>query len=318
MKNKKLLICLTPLQMLIAEKIIESNKNDIFDLVVLALKDTDKYKKYYSRLSVKCERSIYCKIKPGFWGFIYFYNFLKKNKFINNYRGLYLASIDSRYVQYFVSKNHKANVYTFDDGTANIVKSSIYYKPENISSFKKTILKFIGISDFKDDIIKKSLLHYTIYDNVSNIINNTKYIPLVSDYISKEGGVIKNIKIYLGQPLLEINSNFDFEYLVKEIEKIKFDFYFPHPREDFDDDLNFNVIKTDLIFEDFIIKYLEDNPNVFVEIYSFTSSALINVKSLKRVKCFYIYNEDFMKYFKDFYFASEKIFNIELINLESI
>ena len=48
--GKSLIVCLTPLQMLIAEKIISLNPDKQFDLLVIALSDNEKYKHYYQKV----------------------------------------------------------------------------------------------------------------------------------------------------------------------------------------------------------------------------------------------------------------------------
>ena len=51
-ESRNLIMCTTPLQMLIAEKIIKLNKDEKFDLLVLALNNNDVY--YYNKLKEKC------------------------------------------------------------------------------------------------------------------------------------------------------------------------------------------------------------------------------------------------------------------------
>lgn len=58
------------------------------------------------------------------------------------YSEVYLSSIDNKYVQLIVSKLNYARLYTFDDGTANIIKSSAYYQEEK-KTLKTNILRWI-------------------------------------------------------------------------------------------------------------------------------------------------------------------------------
>ncbi|WP_075167654.1 glycosyltransferase family 52 [Acinetobacter indicus] len=316
-QQKSLIMCVTPLQMLIAEKIIHKFKDQKFDVIVVALADNEKYRYYYKKLEKISCNSFYYVPKDGFLGFLEYINVLKKNGFAGKYTNCFLASINSRHLQYIISKNKNTNIYTFDDGTANIIQNSIYYTNEKISSWKKLIWQCIGIKYYMNDIKKLSKKHYTLYEGVSNIIENTEFLNL---FESLESGCepIKKINIYLGQPLIEISDKFTEQYILKALDNLQIDYYFPHPREKLIPKGNFEIITTPLIFEDYIINFLKDNPNVRVEVYSFISSALLNVSSLLKVQCIYLYNDDFMMRYKDFYFFSKSKFNIKLKNVESI
>ena len=177
-QQKSLIMCVTPLQMLIAEKIIHKFKDQKFDVIVIALADNEKYRYYYKKLEKISCNSFYYVPKDGFLGFLEYINVLKKNGFVGKYTNCFLASIDSRHFQYIISKNKNTNIYTFDDGTANIIKNSLYYINEKIPSWKKMIWNFIGIDSYMEDIKKSSKKHYTLYENVSNIIENTEYLKL--------------------------------------------------------------------------------------------------------------------------------------------
>lgn len=318
---RSLIMCATPLQMLIAEKIIHLSGNEHFDLVVLALNDNQKYRYYYNRLKEICDNSFYYIPRAGLTGFLYFLKHLKKSNINKNYNNLYLASIDARHFQYIISKNNLANVFTFDDGTANIIPSSIYYSNSTEpSKLKKIIWRSLGVKYYIEDIKVKSKKHYTIYRDAPNIINKLKFIALLPQLELNEKKISndKTVKFYLGQPLSDIEEKFDHNFVEEKLKRIGIDYYFPHPREIEYPKGNFETVDSILIFEDFIITYLVENPEVKIEVYSFISSALLNVSSLLKVQCIYLYNDDFMMRYKDFYFFSKSKFNIKLKNVESI
>lgn len=321
MKNlhRSLIICLTPLQMLIAEKIISLNPDKQFDLLVIALSDNEKYKHYYQKLSKFCENSLYYKAPSGFIGFLGFIKKLKLNKLNIKYRNIYLASIDSRHIQYIISKSSKANIYTFDDGTANIMQNSIYYQNSKptIPIWKRAIWRALGIKYYMEDIKTLSSTHYTIYKGLPNIISNTKYISLYQSPETTSNVQIKNtLRVYLGQPLNDISSIFDNYFLNDTLKNLNLDFYFPHPRErniPLADD--FIVINTEHVFEDYIITLLETNPSTNIEVFSFTSSALLNIAGLDRVYPKYIYNTFLYSKYESFYNLVDNFFNIPVINI---
>ena len=314
-QQKSLIMCVTPLQMLIAEKIIHKFKDQKFDVIIVALADNEKYKYYYKKLEKLSCNSFYYVPKDGFLGFLEYINVLKKNGFLEKYTNCFLASIDSRHFQYIISKNKNTNIYTFDDGTANIIKNSIYYTNEKIPSWKKMIWNFIGIDSYMEDIKKSSKKHYSLYENVSNIIENTEHLKLFESSKYKSEST-KKINIYLGQPLMEISDKFTEQYILKTLDNLQIDYYFPHPREKIIPKGKFEIILTPLIFEDYIIEYLAKNKTVDINLYSYISSALLNVKGLDRVNVKYIYDDCLIEKYSGFYGFVENKFDISIVKVD--
>ncbi|QGM28722.1 glycosyltransferase family 52 [Acinetobacter towneri] len=314
-QQKSLIMCVTPLQMLIAEKIIHKFKDQKFDVMVVALVDNEKYRYYYKKLEKISCNSFYYVPKDGFLGFLEYINVLKENGFAKKYTNCFLASIDSRHFQYIISKNKNTNIYTFDDGTANIIKNSLYYINEKIPSWKKMIWNFIGIDFYMEDIKKSSKKHYSLYEKVSNIVENTEYLKLFESSKYKSEST-KKINIYLGQPLIEISDKFTEQYILKALDNLQIDYYFPHPREKLIPKGNFEIISTPLIFEDYLIEYLAENQTVEINLYSYISSALLNVKGLDRVNVNYIFDNYLIDKYSVFYGFVENEFDISIVKVD--
>lgn len=315
-KGDSLIICLTPLQMLIAERIISLSPNQEFDLLVIAPSGNKKYRYYYQRLSKISKKSLYYETSPGFLDFLKFIKELKLNKLHIKYQNIYLANITSRHIQYIVSKSKKSNIYTFDDGTVNIIQNSLYYSNSKPSKLKRIIWRIIGVRYYMKDIKRKSLIHYTIYDNIPNIINDTRLINLF-DKKPELTCTSKAVKIFLGQPLVEISNHYSSEFIRNVVESYHIEYYFPHPREKELPKGNYEVIDSDLVFEDYIVKFLKENPNIEAHVYSFTSSCLLNISQIERVKPNFIYDDYLELNFSHFYsFAQEKL-NIRTIKIEN-
>lgn len=314
---RNLIICCTPLQMIIAEKIIELNPNKKFDLLVTVPNDNDKFRYYYTKLEKKCFDCLYYIDKVGIKSFFKFVIAVRKNNLNKNYRAIYLASIDYRYFQYIISRNIHSNIFTFDDGTANIITSSRYHLNEKPRIFKRIFWKAVGINIYMEDIKKMSLLHYTIYKNIPNIIDNIQFLNIYEEDKAHNVETTKIVKIYLGIPLQAAFSKFDNNYIAKVVESLSIDYYYPHPREKDVPVGRFKVISSSLIFEDYIIDYLQKNPEVEFEVYSFTSGAMLNISNLSRVYLKYIYNSYLYDNYKDFYNFVEKNFGIECLSLDA-
>lgn len=314
-KPRSLIMCVTPLQMIIAEKIIQLNPKEDFDLLVIALSDNDKYRYYYSRLKNICVSSLYYATEKGLKGFINYIRKLNEIKLNKGYENLYLASIDFRHFQYILSRNKKAHIYTFDDGTANVIPNSLYYLNSKPKLLKRIIWRGLGIKHYMEDIKKLSLNHYTIYKGVPNIIEKTQLIKLYKDDELTYSVANKIVSIYLGQPLEEISTIFTTDYIAQAISKIKIDFYYPHPREKSIPEGNYRVIMSPLVFEDYIINFLKDNPKVQIHVYSFISSAILNIANLERIEVNYLYDKVLYNNYKEFYDFVDAKFNIKYIKL---
>ena len=313
-QRRNLIMCVTPLQLLIAEKIIQSKPDELFDLVLIALQDNEKYRYYFQRVGKICQKKLFIpRGRREITSLFSLINGMQQKKIKTSYTGIYLASIDSRLLQYIISKNINADIFTFDDGVANIIPKGHYYSDGMQGSIKKLIWKILGVRYTSQEIRNQSKLHFTIYKDVPNIVKNTKYISLINNVSCPDHDTMtnNNLIIFLGQPLFEIDPIFTNEYVLKIIKEIKIDFYFPHPREVDIVKGNFEIIKTNYIFEDYISKFLDDNPNIHLTVISFISSALINVSSLSRVNVKYIYDENLFKIHSDFFKMASIDFGIE-------
>lgn len=316
--SRSLIMCVTPLQMLIAEKIIELNKGKDFDLLVIVLNDNDKYKYYYQRLKEKCINALYLITKPGLRGFFNDIKQINTSNLSISYQELYLASIDIRVLQYIVSKNSFAHIYTFDDGTANIIPSSLYYLNSKPKFFKRAVWRVLGVKYYVEDLKNISLSHYTIYKDVPNIIGNKIYLPIFPKIDNNnDNDKKKQIKrFYLGQPLTDISKIFDISYIEKNISKLKIDYYYPHPREKLYPKGDFELIESPLIFEDYITQFLAENPDINIEVFSFISTALLNIMSLNRVYVSYIHDAQLFNLHQRFYDFAHNSFGIKHLNLD--
>lgn len=320
---RNLIICTTPLQILIGQKITKLKVNEKFDVIVIAQNDNKKYQYYFNLIKQDCESSIYYPLTKRYSGLI---NFSKKLNSLNldtDYKAVYLASIDFVYCHYILSRMNQPEIFTFDDGTANISKSSIYYSKSNSNIIKRfvknTVYKILNINYCLQTIKDKSLLHYTIYENVPNIIDKTYFLQLNDNQIELnnrkrcEAKLSKAI-IFLGQPFKEGLTSYNRKELIDLLEtKLKIDFYFPHPRETNPPEGNFKIVNSDLILEDYIKIFLHNHYDTELHIYSFISSASLNLINYERVKAYYVYDPLLYKDNKDFYLMAKKYFNIGFI-----
>lgn len=274
-KNKNLLICLTPLQMMIASKIIDENPA-IYDILCVSYNDNEKYNYYFSKISVKCKKNYRFLIKSEnklgrLYDLICMKYFVKKN-IRNEYNGVFVASIDNPFIHVILSFISKKELYTFDDGTANINKDSIYYNPVVKPFIQNIFIKFIGCIYSLDRIKMESQFHYTLYNGFENVIKNTKILNLLKINDNVVG--VNKISIFLGQPLADIKY-VSTEQVISFMENYKIKKYFPHPRET-EKFENLDYIDSKLIFEEYVQKLILSG--YVVDVYTLLSTAVLNVE----------------------------------------
>jgi beta-galactosamide-alpha-2,3-sialyltransferase len=241
-----------------------------------------------------------------------FIKFVKKFDLIK-YDYMYFSSFHDVYCKYIYSKNSEASIYTFDDGFGNLNKEGVLYKDSNMSYRKKVMYRLFGIKKNISDFRKNSLKHYTIYNNKSNIIENTTHIKIFKDTgdfnINKDEVVV----FFVGQPLNVLDKKYDSDKVNKIIGSLNIDYYFAHPFENYEIQ-DIETIQTDLIFEDFILHYMLQNPNYNVCVMGFFSTALLNLCSVKDLDVQYIINKELEEDFSNAYNLI-KTFDIKFINV---
>ncbi|MCJ8343567.1 MAG: glycosyltransferase family 52 protein [Cetobacterium sp.] len=285
-----LILCATPLQVLIAERIIEKHPGESFSLIMITYDKNEKYLYYFNRLKKKCKTAKLLNIN-GKWLTLFYVIYFRLSMLDKKAKRVFLSNIDNIIFQTILSMLDKTEVYTFDDGMANIDKTSFLYRPEIRSKIKKYLKINIDI----DKIKKRSIKHYTIYNiqYTNNIIPDVKQINLFSTvHMDNKRNDEKstNITIVLGQPIFEFikDSNENKNKLNMDITKKLINYsqatlYFPHPRKKYHIQ-NIDYIETNLIFEDFIYKEVKNNPHITYDIYTFFSSAGLNIITLPNVR----------------------------------
>ncbi|AGQ08653.1 TPA: polysaccharide biosynthesis protein [Acinetobacter baumannii] len=288
-KKTSLVICFTPLQMLIAEKIVAQQPS--VDLIVVALNNNEKYIYYYNNFhhpNITKQYYLFDNNKSKFFKFINIVKFNKNFKLEKFYENIYVSSIDNKYTHKILSTVNFKNLYTYDDGAANVVKNSIYFKQTFMSKLKDILFKLMGVEFNLNKIKKISRKHYTIYKGIQNIVEQTEYISIIEKKEDNRNiSVDQEIKIFLGQPLKDIDKNFDVLALKKLLVMEGINYHFRHPRET--DEAFFEEIKTSYIFEDFFAKELSKYRKVII--YTLSSTAALNIISLDNVEVRLINND---------------------------
>ncbi|MDP8171180.1 glycosyltransferase family 52 [Pasteurella skyensis] len=312
-----LIICQTPLQVLIAEKIIEKYPKEIFYGLLLDGIKNDKYQYYYQRLKRRCTKCDYiCTKKPYIkWEFykLVFKRIANLHKFTNIDK-IFLANTDTELVHLYIGDIYKTNIITFDDGLANINFKDTPFLKDRLRSRTKLLRNFIDIPTTKD-ILAHQIKHYSLY-NLPNIMGKYEKLNLFDEIRVSECEKTEDIHILLGQPIFESLQNAEksnVEIIQKVLSRYHIDFYYPHPRETYKI-REILYINTPLIFEDWLIQQVQQHPNKKYVIYTFFSSVVLNLGNLPNLEIIALKPQDCPKRFLFLYNFFEK-YNISIRNI---
>jgi len=284
-----LVVCFTPLQVLIARQVIEKESIDYdkIHFVYFSPVMDRKHQKYYSLIASKAKESTHVKD-------VYSFKLLcklKKHFGFSRFDNILLASIDDSITHYLLSYVQFNKLITFDDGLGNILKTGSYFIQHHRKTIKKkffSIIHFLlGRKYYLDDVKNRVDIHYTIYKKFENCIQNPIPISLF-DFESIPLNPHKSIDVFLGTIYKEIVTH-DNEKLLKD-EVIKFiesfpskSIYIPHPRA-VDEEFKKYEFESEDIAEDIVLRLL--NEGFSVNLYGFASSCQFNLSDVKNVNIF--------------------------------
>lgn len=293
--KRNLIICTTPLQVVIAEHIIDLHPDEEFWPMVYSPNDklTDKYEYYAQRLEAKCKRPvrvIYPKYGKGVlraWGRIMLdiLQGCRLPKFDTVIKADYLAE-DAVYV---MIKQQTAELKSFDDGLMNVAPLT-YEKQKHIEKGRlyKIVTKISGISTEEQQFRARLTEHFTIY-KLKNVIEAPKmtYIDLFPankienlEHLEREPKEV--VSIFLGQPIYEYEYGREcrsVDVTQHLIDQYQIKYYYPHPRERYQIE-GVEYINSSFIIEDYLLQELTRDKNKAYKIYTYCSSALINLQGL--------------------------------------
>lgn len=290
---------MTPFQMFLVDKLLKEEKG-IYTLIFIEHVGNAKNDYYYNILSKKMSKSFRYTVDKSnpFVKFIYFFLFvLKLRKHLSNVDSVFLSTINDKHIFTLLKLIGFKDIISFDDGLGNIfVDGDFFENNKRLEYIKGKISK-----------------HYTIYKGLPNIVDCKKIVSLNLNQNIANGVVEREISIFLGQPYKEfLLHEMSDDKLKKILSKFKNSYYFPHPRENTIYD-SIEYISTELIFEDYIYNLLVSDSHVKINVYTFFSSAALNVISCDRVKVFSLSDERLRNKYKKLYdiFAEKGVVNLE-------
>lgn len=266
-----LIICCTPLQVLIAEKIIDMNPEKQFFGVMLHTVENKKFDYYKQRLQAKTDGFFSMVQHNDRWNLLKEIVQLKARFSGKQFDTVYFANFPELHIQFLLSAIEFKQLNTFDDGTVNIVKHSHFLNDDPDTLVRKFINKVLGNKYSTATLRSLSIQHYTIYPDFPNIMPNTVAVNLMDNSIAVSESS-ESVNILLGQPVYNDNSQ-NIELAKKAIKQFNIHYYLPHPREKYQVE-QVKYIDTPLILEDYIAQEFSDRKCC---VYTYCSSAILNI-----------------------------------------
>jgi beta-galactosamide-alpha-2,3-sialyltransferase len=280
-KTESLFYCRTPLQSLIIEKILSKSLDNI-TIVYQPTSVSGKHKYYFDKLSTNNKYFVpwngnnfsYTLKSILLWYKIPFK--IRKKKYDN----LYISSIGDFSFSLFAANNESAILYTFDDGTFNLCKTTFFKWINNEKPIPR-YLKYIFGGSQNQTIHKRIFKHFTIYQ-AKHVVCVECEIQEISLFNNKHAFYnnknTNNVTIMLGSWFSDKNHQILHDNVINSK---KIDVFIPHPA-----DISSFMIKEwvttycdkdykNMIAEDFVLMMIKNGLTPVV--YGFDSSALINL-----------------------------------------
>lgn len=283
--SKNLFICCTPFQGMLAERIIleKGLPRENCVLFFYSSFDNEKYRYAYEQLRARCLHALFYVWKADFPRYI-----LDAKRYFrtHDWDAVYAASIDSVFVQMALSSKRRKQLFTFDDGAANIVRSGHYHREVGHTMLRKLAFWLLGNRYNSSRVKREAQLHYTVYRGVPNIVPRVQYVSLFDseeEHAPKRGQctvVIGTVLREIAAPdkRVAISRN-----VVRHINDIQGDvFYLLHPRDMDAQTGKAQIIQTKELAEAVIARLMQSYESL--NLLGFGSSVQLNVAASARIR----------------------------------
>lgn len=286
-----LFLCSTPLQLKIALRIIETEGLSHVVLVFTGIMPNKRSEYYLKKAKTLVDRIYYydknTHLKKSHSRYLHnkAENFIR-DFFLKDVNSIYIANLNDRFYHHLLSILPYQRLYTFDDGTENVNPFSKFYRNKRYSWIRKYYQRRNGRRYWLEEVLAETYGHYTIYQHLSNVVPNTRYLPLYEGIMIDAEPPLQKIHILLGTVYRDVVTHRQQTMaLIAEIDQYSkqhsFDLYLPHPREE---EAYFESCKTlvpEQMSEELIISYLSQGYEVCL--YGFGGSTQLNLDGVKNL-----------------------------------
>ena len=274
----------TPLQAWIFDTVLELEALNSLTVIYYTTHNSYEDQHAFASLKSRCDSAYYFYISPGLSSFIHNIKLKKKldSLELDFFECAFIASVDIFVFRSFILKKCK-KVRTFDDGSANVIPSSMYYTERKSLRYK--FFCYFFSAGKKLDFIKKSELHYTLYEGCGNILDDSKLKYLSCAFNRSESSeIVENkpvLNLFIGQPFHVWHDKKQLLLLKSHFSIFNFDFYLIHPQESCPLFKGVNIFdKKGFIAEQAILQLAKDYD---VHLYGCMSTVMINLKDLVNI-----------------------------------
>ena len=259
-----LIIVTTPLQAKIAKYIQREYADETFVSLYLTPVMNERHR-YYSQgfTEVYCMQTVedYEKVIE---------------KYSGEYKTIFYASFDHPVILDIVASSSYQHLMSFDDGYANIYPYGMYSLPLMNQQIGK-----LGVT--RDDLIRKTEKHYTLYQTDYHVVDKEKLVYLDNFFNTDIQPVSngKTVRVLLGQKFSETDDAISVKFITTYANALNIDYYIAHPKETFHIE-GVQYLNSPYIVEDVLVELWKEYE--FIEIYHFTSSVSLHLKNVKNIK----------------------------------
>lgn len=279
-----LFICYTPLQTLIATRIIEHWQLARSECSLLFFSDFDnpKMRMYFSRLGSLCRESHFEALnrRPLLGDLLHVKRLMAGRRF----QSVFLANTNQPCTQIALSTLNFENLYTFDDGTSNLSPTGTFTRPVGMGVRRFLITLLAGNRYPQARIRRLAQRHFTVFGGMQNnslaplepisLVTVNKETPASSECVLVLGTVLRELTGYVDSPIAERLSRFA-GTLPGEA------WYLPHPRGEPIPALETRALHSEKVAEEIIIDLLGRYSRV--NLYGFGSATQLMFISEPRV-----------------------------------
>jgi hypothetical protein len=270
--------CCTPFQAVLLKRVLSEERVGRYNLVYIAQRYSEEDRAYFEERAKPADHAQFILVRQArFDIFSHIATYLAIDNTIKSgeYNKIILSSFDMLALRRFVAKRPKAEIVTFDDGSANINLRSDFVLPRNPR--REAVYAWLFGATTIRSFIRCVARHYSIYPNFTNLMPEsiTRYVEL---FPVRAGGVERTTEAVVFVGPIDLHGGYPTAYverLKSYLSRIRFDYYVRHPREETTPIAGVPLLdKKGRIAEDAIFELGEDRRLTIVGGFS---SVLLNV-----------------------------------------
>lgn len=127
------IICFTPLQMVIAEKIIAHHPNEKFSFILFSNVKNERFDYYFNQLKQKTENAYSFYFTESS---LFLLEIKLKSLLLPKAKTFFISNMDKEEIHILLDAQPTAKIKTFDDGTSFLIKNSYFLSDEEYQGNK--------------------------------------------------------------------------------------------------------------------------------------------------------------------------------------